>query len=138
MGRERDDAPPELAAWAGRRGASGAARTAELAVVVTEHGPAWVCRLWAGNRCVAVGRAGVGEPSGRGLAVRRACEAAGFVMPEPEPEPEPAVAVVPGVTDARGREEPAYCVCNIGYLASGVMDAAFLAAAEAAHREFGQ
>jgi len=45
---------------------------------------------------------------------------------------------VPGVTDARGREEPAYCVCNIGYLASGVMDAAFLAAAEAAHREFGQ
>lgn len=92
MGREPDDATRELAAWAGAAARPGA-RTAELAVVVTDLGPAWVCRLWAGDRCVAVGRAGVGEPGGRGLAVRLACERAGFVMPEPEP----VVAVVPAV-----------------------------------------
>ena len=88
MGRERDDAPPELAAWAGgqRQGAA-SARTAELLLVITAAGPAWVCRLWAGDRCVAVGRAGVREPGGRAAAVARACEAAGFVMPEPEPKP---------------------------------------------------
>lgn len=92
MGREADDAPPELAAWAGG-GPRPGVRTAELAVVVTGRGEAWVCRLWAGDRrCVAVGRAGVGEPGGRGLAVARACEAAGFVMPPPAEAAKPTKA----------------------------------------------
>jgi len=91
MGRERDDAPPELAAWVGgRRRGVASARTAELAVVVTDLGVAWVCRLWADQRCVAVGRAGVGERGGRAAAVARAFEAAGPVMPAPVPAEVPA------------------------------------------------
>ena len=68
MGRERDDAPPELAAWVGgQRQWAASARTAELLLGITA--------------------AGVREPGGRAAAVARACEAAGFVMPEPEPKP---------------------------------------------------
>jgi hypothetical protein len=103
MGREPDDTPPELAAWVRRkRGQTTPARTAELAAVLTDRGTAWVCRLWAGGRCVAVGRAGVREAGGRGLAVARACELAEFVMPVPEPAEEVSAAS-PGRTKARRR-----------------------------------
>ena len=69
--------PAGLAEWAASaKGQNPPARTAELTVTVTDRGAAWVCRLWSGEHCYGVGRAGVAEKDARDKAVARAREAA--------------------------------------------------------------
>jgi len=70
-------APAALVEWAtGGTGKNSPAKIAELTLTVTDRGSAWVCRLWHGEHCYGIGRAGVTEKDARDKAIEQARKAA--------------------------------------------------------------